>query len=351
MKKFLILTALCLTAFIGFANSFRGDGGHYRYEMKKTVEKTFSVDKNPILEMDGKYSDFIITTWDQPQIEFKVNVIVKSDNEDKLKAKFNSIDILLEKEGNRVTAKTVFGDYKYKTFNGSMTIKYYVQVPADVAMDLETKYGDITLDQVCEKLNVNVKYGDFKANNIMIEDITKDAVEVKYGNINIDNVKQMSLWLEYGDAKINTCDYVDGTLKYSKIFVTDMNHCMLELKYSDARIEKANKVLFVNTAYSDIKVRNVTDKLSVDMKYTDLSATVTSLTPNVDITGAYSDTDLYLNEDASFNYNLSASYGEISFRGFFDAKSIGGEGHYGDGERGMLSISVKYGDVDIRKNK
>ena len=351
MKKFLVLATLCLMAFIGIANSFRGDGGNYKYELKKTVEKTFNVNENPILEMEGKYSDFIITTGDQQQIDFKVNIVVKSDNEDKLKAKFNSIDIALEKEGNKVIAETVFGEYKYKTFNGSMTIKYYVQVPADVAMDLETKYGDITLDQVREKLKVEVKYGDFKADNILIDDVTKNAIEVKYVNINIDNVNQVALWLEYGDAKINTCDYIDGTLKYSKILITDMNHCMLELKYSDARIEKANKVLFVNTAYSDVKVRNVTNMLHVNMKYSDLTATVTSLTPDIEIDGAYSDANLYLNEEAAFDYNLRSSYGDITFKGFFDTKSIGGQGHYGDGERGKLDITTKYGDVDIRKNK
>ncbi len=351
MKKFLVLTALCLTAFIVTANNYRGDDESYRYEMKRTVEKTFNVDKNPLLEMDGKYSDFIITTWDQSQIDFKVNIIVRCDNEDKLKAKFNSIDILLEQEGNKVTAETEFGDYKYKTFNGSMTIKYYVQVPADVAMDLETKYGDITIDEVREKLKVDIKYGDLKVDNILIDDITKNVIEVKYGNINIDNVNKMALWMEYGDAKINTCDYIDGTLKYSKIFITDLNHCMLELKYSDARIEKADKVLFVNTAYSDMKVRNITGRLSVNMRYSDLTATATSLTPVIEIDGAYSDANLYLNEDASFNYSLRSSYGDITFKGFFDTSSIGGQGHYGEGERGSLNITTKYGDVDIRKNK
>ena len=196
-----------------------------------------------------------------------------------------------------------------------------------------------------------MKYGDFKADNILIDDIKNNAIEVKYGNINIDNVNHMALWLEYGDAKINTCDYIDGTLKYSKVFVTDMNHCMLELKYSDARIENANKVLFVNTAYSDVKVRNVTNMLHVNMKYSDLTATVTSLTPDIEIDGAYSDANLYLNEEAAFDYNLRSSYGDITFKGFFDTKSIGGQGHYGDGERGKLDITTKYGDVDIRKNK
>lgn len=351
MKKFLILTVLSMTALLAAAFN-RGDRDyHYKYEMEKTVEKTFDVEALPNLVMDGIYSDFNITTWDQPQIDFKVKITVKSDKESAVRSLINIIDVELSENCNTVTAKTVFNNKTNRSFNASVSIKYNVKVPKDVLMNLKTRYGDITLDEVREKLKVELKYGDFKADNILIEDITNNTIEVKYGNINIDNVKQLGMWLEYGDAKINTCDYIDGTLKYSKIFVTDMNHCMLEIKYSDARIDKANKVLFVNTAYSDIKVRNVTDRLSINMKYSDLSATVTSLTPNVEIQGAYSDVALFLNEDSSFDYKLASSYGDIKFKGFFDTKSIEGRGHYGDGERGLLDINVKYGDVDIIKNK
>ena len=351
MKKYLILTVLSMTALFAAAYNHEDRDYDYRYEEQKTIEKTFDVDALPNLVMDGKYSDFIITTWDQPQIDFKVKITVKSDKESTVRSLIDIIDVELSQSCNTVNAKTVFNNKTSKSYNASISIKYYVKVPKDVLMDLETKYGDITIDQVREKLKVDVKYGDFKADNILIDDVTKNAIEVKYGNINIDNVNQMALWLEYGDAKINTCDYIDGTLKYSKVFVTDMNHCMLELKYSDARIEKANKVLFVNTAYSDVKVRNVTNRLSVNMKYSDLSATVTSLTPSVEIDGAYSDVVLHLDENASFDYKLDSSYGDIKFKGFFDKKSIEGRGHYGDGERGLLDITVKYGDVDIIKNK
>ena len=351
MKKFLILTVLSMTALFAAAFNNGDRNYHYKYEMEKTVEKTFDVEALPNLVMDGKYSDFIITTWDQQKIDFKVKITVKSDKESAVRSLIDIIDVELSENCNTVTAKTIFNTKTNRSFNASVSIKYYVQVPQDVLMNLQTKYGDITLDQVREKLKVELKYGDFKADNILIDDIKNNAIEVKYGNINIDNVNQMALWLEYGDAKINTCDYIDGTLKYSKVFVTDMNHCMLELKYSDARIEKANKVLFVNTAYSDVKVRNVTNRLSVNMKYSDLSATVTSLTPSVEIDGAYSDVVLHLDENASFDYKLDSSYGDIKFKGFFDKKSIEGRGHYGDGERGLLDITVKYGDVDICKNK
>lgn len=352
MKKILILTALFLMTFFAFANRW-SDNNHcdYKFEEQKTIEKTFDVEALPNLEMDGIYSDFNITTWDQPQIDFKVKITVKSDKEKTVKSLMEILDVELSQSCNTVNAKTVFNNKTTKSYNASVSIKYNVRVPKDVLMNLTTRYGDITIDEVREKLKASIKYGDFKADNILIDDIVNNSIEVKYGNINIDNVKQMGLWLDYGDAKINTCDYIDGTLKYSKIFITDLNHCMLELKYSDARIEKADKVLFVNTAYSDMKVRNVTGRLSVNMRYSDLTATATSLTPVIEIDGAYSDANLYLNEDASFNYSLRSSYGDITFKGFFDEKSIGGNGTYGDGERGMLNISVKYGDVDIRKDK
>ena len=352
MKKIFVLTVLCMMALLGFANNYKDDGKvHYKCEAERTVEKTFDVSANPTLEMEGHYSDFIITAWDEPQIDFSVKISVKGDDPKKVEAKFKSIDIEFEEVGNTIMAKTVFGDYKYKSFTGVMTIKYYVKVPRDVAMDLETKYGDITIDEVREKLKAEVKYGDFKADNILIDDAMKNVVEVKYGNINIDNVGKIVLWLEYGDAKINTCNYIDGTLKYSKIFISDVNDAMLENKYSTSRIEKAFKARFVNTAYSDLKVSNCTNRLYANMKYTDLSATMTSDSPSVDIDGQYSDAVLYINESASFNYDLESSYADITFRGFFDKEKIGGHGTYGNGEPGSLDISTKYGDVKIYKNK
>ena len=345
MKRYLVLTALCLMALVSTANDYRGDGGKYRYEAQKLVEQTFSVDVNPILEMVGKYSDFIITPWDQQQIDFKVKIIVKSNDEDKLKAKFNSIDVKFDKFGNKVTAETVFGDYKYRTFNGSMTIKYYVKVPRDVFMELETKYGDIKVETVTKKFEVDIKYGDLKADSLLAD----NSIDIKYGDININYVKDLHLELDYGDAKVRSCDNIDGELKYSNIYITDLIEGNIENKYSTVRIEKAAKIKFDDAAYSDLKVSNVTNSLIVDMRYSDLKATFTTLKPIVDIDGQYSDATLYISGDASFDYNLKSSYSDIIFKGFFDAKSIKGHGSYGAGERGRLDISTAYGDIKINR--
>ena len=352
MKKILVSTILCLIALFSNANNHKTDNAvNYRCEAKRTIEKTFDVGENPILEMEGAYSDFTITAWDKPQIDFFVKISVKSDDGKKVEAKFKSIDIVFEQVGNKIIAKTEFGDYRYKTFNGSISIKYNVKVPKDVLMDLNTRYGDITLDEANKKLKVNITYGDFKANNINIDSLKDNHIYIKYGNANIDATNQCYMELTYSDAKINKCEYIEAALTYSKIFITDLNHGMFENKYSTTRIEQTNSISFAKTVYSDIKVRNVTNMLSVNMKYSDLNATVTSLAPKIEIDGTYSDAVLYLNENALFNHNLKSSYGEISFKNFFDTKSLVRQVNNSDGERGVLNINVKYGDVKIYKNK
>lgn len=352
MKKTLILTALCLATCFASANDYRDNDSRYKIERQKTIEKTFTVTANPTLEMEGPYSDFIITTWDKPQIDFSVKISVNGDDEKKVEAKFRSIDIEFEKEGNKISAQTEFGDYPYRSFKGDITIRYNVRVPRDVYMDLETKYGDIILDEANHKLEADVQYGDFRAGKLKINSLQNCQVCVKYGDINIDEVNQLYMELAYGDAKINKCDHIDGTLSYSKLFITDMGHGKLKNKYSDTRIEKADKVILSLTDYSNVKVRNLTDMIAADdLRYSDLSVTSTSPSPKIEIDGIYTDVVLYLDENASFNYKLKALYGDITFKGFFNEKNISGQGSYGKDECGYLNITTKYGDVDILKNK
>lgn len=346
MKKILVLTVLAFTAFFASANNYRDDDDHYKFEVKKNIEKTFDVEAEPTLEMTGKYSDFIITSWDKQQIEFKVKVIVKGNDAKKVDAKLNSIDIEFEQVGNKIKVETVFDDYPYKNFIGSSTIKFYVKVPEDVFMELNTKYGDITVETVKKRFEVDIKYGDLTADNLLAE----SYLDIKYGNIDINKANKIDLELDYGDARIKKCDYIDGVLKYSKIFIADLGNGTLENKYSSSRIEKVDKIQFPNTAYSNLKVSNVTDMIEVEMKYSDLKATISSESPKVDIDGQYSDAMIYLNENASFNYHLKSAYADITFKGFFETRTLKESGSYGDGEPGRLDISTRYGDMKIYKS-
>ena len=124
MKKILILTVLVFTAFVSFANRWSDNNRYsYKFEEQKTIEKTFDVEALPNLMMDGKYSDFIITTWDQPQIDFTVKIKVKSDKEKTVQQLMDIISVELTQESNTVKAKTVFTNKLNKSYNASVSIK------------------------------------------------------------------------------------------------------------------------------------------------------------------------------------------------------------------------------------
>lgn len=344
MKKISVLTILCLTALFGSANGFRGNGDNYKFEQKKDIEKSFEMDANSILEMEGIYSDFIITEWDQPQIDFSVKVVVKSNDEKKAIARLNSINIVFERLGNKITAKTVFENYPYRNFNGYTSIKYYVKVPKDVFMDLETKYGDITVNNVRKKFEADIKYGNLNADSLLAD----NDIDISYGNISATYAKNIYLDLKYGNAKMNKIAHIEGEIKYSNFIATEINRGVLNNRYSDVKIEKIDK-LNTKNQYSDMRITNVAHTLEAKIQYSDLKATCDGLYPNINIEGQYSDVNLKISENASFTYNLKTTYGDIKCKGILDFTGSEARGNYGKGESGSIAVQLLYGDLRINK--
>lgn len=344
MKKYLFLTSLCLTALLATAKNWGGKVDNYKFEMRKNVEQTFNVTPNPILDIEGTYSDIIVTTWDKQQIDFNVKIEVKGNDNKQVEARLNSINIEIIQTGNIIKAKTLFENYPYKKFNGYMSIKYYMKVPKDVFMELDTKYGDIMVDTVYKKFEVDIKYGKLTAGNLM----DYSSIDVKYGNININYAKNIDLELAYSDCKINKVDNIEGELRYSNLVATEIGQGTLEHQYCDVKIEKIDHLRTKNQ-YSDMKITNVARFLYAKIQYSDLKTSCDGLCPEIEIEGQYSDVNLTINEKASFKYDFKTVYGDIKSSVLFNVKNNEAHGTYGNDNQGNIKISLQYGDIRINK--
>lgn len=329
MKKILILTALSLMTFITIASNNRGSNHRYKFEEHKTVEQTFDVGALPQLEMEGVHSDFIITTWDEPQIDFKVKIVVKSDKEKIVKYLMDIINVEFFQEGDLVKAKTVFENKTNRSFNASVSIKYYVKVPEDVRMDLETRYGDIIVETVKKDFKAEVKYGSLTAGNLLAD----NEIKIKYGDLSVEYAKNINLDMAYSDCKINKVEFIDAEISYSDFTATDIFRGVFENKYSDIRINKIKE-------------------LKAEDKYSDLRAVLDTDKPNVDIDAEYSNIKLKINENASFRYDIKVSYGDIVC-GEIMKSNVGRTsdgrivGSRGDKPAGSIRAELEYGDFRI----
>lgn len=344
MKKLFLTLMCCLTATWCLANVGGGDR-NYKYSQEKKIDKTFDVLPNCELEMEGNLNDYVITTWDQPQIAFDVKVMVKSDKEKQMLQKFNAISVVFKQEGNKVKVETI--EKSSGKFDGSISIKYHVSVPADVRMDLETKYGSIVVDNVEKNFKAEVSYGSITANNLMAD----SEIELKYSDLNVTYAKNLELELKSSNAKINKVEFIDADVKYSDFTATEIYRGVFDNKYSDIKIENINEIKTKNE-YSDMRIANLSQKLYADVLQCDLKANVSAKKPDIDIDALYSDIKLTVNENSAFNYDIRTTYGDINCGDIMGAnagKISEGRivGKCGDGSTGNVKIEAEYGNVKI----
>lgn len=342
----MFLTSLCLMTLLSLAqNEVTTQKDHkYKFELKKDIEQTFNVSANPILEIEGKYGDIIVTTWDKQQIDFNVKIEVKGNDSKQVEARLKSINVDIVQNGNKICAETSFKNYPYKNFSGFVSINYYVKVPKDVFMELDTKYGNINVGTVYKKFEVDIKYGNLTADSLL----DNNSIDVNYGNVKVNYAKNISLELDYGDCKINRVDNLESELGYSNLVATEIGQGTLKNQYSNVKIEKIDH-LNTRNQYSDMKITNVAQFLYAKLQYSDLKFICENMNPNIEIEGQYSDVNFKINENASFRYELKTIYGDIKTSGLFDVKDNKAYGVYKNESQGLIKISLQYGDIKINK--
>ncbi|MGN0033291.1 MAG: hypothetical protein ACI358_05895 [Candidatus Limimorpha sp.] len=347
MKKTLFLILICAVTFFANANNYRNDGQNYKYSVKKAVEKTFQVGDEPYLDIDGLFTDIIVNEWDKQQISFKISIEVKSDSEKKANERINSIDVRFEKVRNGVNAETVF-DKMSGGFNGSTSIRMVVSVPKDVHMNLETTYGDITVGDVLNDFNAEVKYGSIRAGELN----SRAKIEASYGDVTIKYAKNVNLEVDYGNAVVAKADYLNAEISYSDFSANSLEIAVIENDYSNLRIESVSE-LDVDNSYSDAKIVSVKRKLTAKLSYSDINIGVGGESPVFNISGKYSDVTIRNVANSSFQYSLSALYGDLKCSDIVNNGSRISNGNivgeYGDGKAGKITISLQYGDIRISK--
>ena len=94
LSKIVFTLLLCFVASIGFAeNEF---DNNYKYTKKRTIDANFNAGEDYTLNLSGKYSDYEISTWNENHISFHVEIVVKSNKEEKAEELLYQIDIDFE---------------------------------------------------------------------------------------------------------------------------------------------------------------------------------------------------------------------------------------------------------------
>lgn len=331
-------------------------------EVTKEFHKEFKADNNTTLNINNKYGEVIIDSWDQDQIVIDVKVTVEMPNREKAQKLIDFINVEFGEDGTNVSAKTVIDDkFNFSGWGNSrrFSIDYTVRMPLKTALTLTNRYGNSEIDELQGLVNLNIKYG-----NVTVGKLTRmdqkplSKLSLSYGDATIDEAGWLDLYLRYtGKTEIGKSKALLLDAKYSKLTLSETSSVVGKFEYNNLEIEGINNLILENH-YADIKIGSLQKKLEYDGSYGSFSVeTIPAGFESLKVEARYTGVKLGIDENANYNLEAKVSYGGLEYdkdnfkneRRIIENTSQEIAGIVGKGEKPDASVNIdaSYGTVRL----
>ncbi|EJF08518.1 hypothetical protein O71_20337 [Pontibacter sp. BAB1700] len=296
----------------------------YSSEKRKTFEKTYKVNKSDVLNIDNKFGNVHVSTWNRNEIQVKVDIVSRANSEQAAQEMLNKINISDNRSGNTIVVKTEMGSMNSNGRHQSFEVNYTVNMPADNNLVVKNSFGNVYLPDMKGKVDLHVRYGAFKAGNL-----TNSSNSIK---------------ASYCRSIPNTIGYLNKgnvDLAYSTLSLSNTNGINGSVKYSDLKIGNLSEVLEMDVKYSSFKIDNVKKNFK-----------------NISLNSGYTPIQLHFEDDSAFDFNVNVQFAEFQVdrnlvkfttleKGHTSAEY---KGKYGNStSKGSINITSKYNDVKFTK--
>ena len=336
----------------------------------ETIEKTFKVKKEVVLNLDCQFSSIEIESW-KNKSEVFIQVVKKVGAETKKEADklLNEVEVKFENEEKEVSVEiNIPGENDRQ--NTVMYNSVKVKVPKGISIDSKNTFGDVVITNVegnidCEtsfgslcvkdsegELNINTEFsptnianhkgkGDFECGgNLTIDGWEGNLdVSISMGEINICNViGDIACEGSLGSANISDSK---GKLDMESGFGT------LNIKNheGDGDIEFSNGELEINEWIGN---------MDIECSYGEVTIKRISKSTEIDIEVAFGKLDMEMPEDFNGEVDIETSFGSINVpKNFKKEKDMFCEEascKFGEGD-GKIDIETSYSEVNISLEK
>lgn len=340
--KFKLLTLLlaisCATVFAG-QNEFTKEH-HFAYT-KDAVES---------LKITNKYGQVTISDQGGDSITIDVTVMVEHASENKAEYLLDQIEIDVRKSGSKLIAETEIGtSFKSKQ---NFKINYNINIPADRALEIINKYGNVVLDELNASGNFTIDYGNITAGNMQAPDGESISLSLAYSKADFQDVNRLGAEIKYSKLYMGASESVILESRYSTIDASKIGNLKFDSRYDGVSIDELGK-LKAESKYTNYSIDRLHSDLILDNGYG--SVRVESVSSNfnlIDITNNYGGIRLGLG-DANYKIDAECDYCGIVYPSekyvgnrIKDNHNMKLQGNVGEGG-GKIVINSRYGSIKL----
>ena len=252
-----------------------------KYKKEKLIQQSFAVDNRQAVYINNTYGNVNIISWDKNIVEIKVGISVDGNDEDAVDARLKSIRIEIDKDVNEIMAKTHIDKVKTswslislftgKSHHTNFKINYEVHIPLNSNLRLVNDYGNVFINRLEGKLNLNVDYGKFEIGELLhadnhiqadylslsvIDFIDSGYIDADYSKININVAHELNLKCDYTTININEIRRINFNNDYGGIHIDKVKEVEGTGDYQSRYFGEVNSVDF-NGDYGSLTIKGL----------------------------------------------------------------------------------------------
>jgi len=323
----------------------------------KTFDGKYAVSEGSQLTIENKYGDIQIKNWEADSILIKATITVHASNKTKAESLFKSIKIDIDKVGKTIMAFTEM-EKSFKTGN-KFSIDYEVFMPEYIQISLNNKFGDIYINTVRAKANINLSYGNLMAEKFLYpNEKPLSNINLSYAKATINECNRTKLTLKYSKMNIGTSETLVVVSRFSKLRLDNNVAVIADSKYDAIDITNTESLHVSKGQYSDIKIENVSRNLNLNLRYGNCKVSnVSSDFESIKIDNQYVASRIGIAKGASYMLEAETKYCGISYPSdSYLIEKIKNNSEtklkvrvgYSSTSKSTVSVISKYGNVSLQ---
>lgn len=336
--------------------------------LTRKENKDFSVGNTVLVDIQNKYGEVIIHTWNEDKVRVEVSITAHGKDKDKAEKMLERVEMQWEKVGDEVRVHTLFDqntspmkelwknitDQATALLNESkIEVDYNIYLPKQAQLLIDNKYGDVYLGDVTGVIEVNLSHGTLQATNLP----NQTKLVLNFGNAIIKSLGESYIEVKGGTVDVETVQGLELNSTVSEIHIDEVKELQLNSRNDRIFIDEA-AVINGKGLFSKVKMGVLSNGANLDLKYGNFNVDrVKAGFNSVNITSSSTDILLTVEEMAAFDLDVTALQEKLqlpknnttalssSEEGKFTTKklSVGAIGK----QAGKIAINANGGEVDI----
>ena len=359
--KILALTLMMSSSLSGWAKEKDNN-----YEESEKLSKSYAVTDDTYVEIENKYGDIEVVTWDKDSIRIDVEMNYQADDWNDIQKLKDLFEIEFVKGSDFVVAKTKWSDDvgilrkgKLEITQGfgnqKLEINYKIQLPKNLELEIVNKFGDVFMGNYSGSLKVEMSYGDFRARSLTnLKELKAGYGKVKIKEVRkgrltfnsvkpaiIDDVEDVIIQSSGSDIEIESANEVNINSRHDEILFEEISALTGDMTLTDLEVDRLVKNMGTNSKFGSIRIKEIdagSELINLNGNKTDFRLGFSSF-----YNGAV---EVTVSKELDFMY---ASNFKIENRGVNSEGNWEGRGKVGENGTSRVMIVAENGFVELEE--